>query len=619
MVTTAVFLVIFAAVLIGAARLPHRPTIDIALFFGVIAAVVLIRTLTTFAGTTGTPLVRTLLYAGVVVLPYLLLRIVDDFTPQPGWLMRGMLAAVPLLVGLVVLLASQPTAAEVGLLAAVWFLGLGGYSALIFRRESRTARGVTARRLVAAAAGSGVVGIVLLLAVLLVALPAGAPLISLVIELLALVTGVAYFAAFAPPAFLRRVWQEPEFRTFLSQSALFATEKDEVVMLRALERLAAAVVGAPAAVIGLLTPDGRHLRYLGADGTERLTPTDELITGHAFSRRRPVFTADAARDDPTMARVYDATNVKSVLAAPINAAGRSIGALGIYAPRAPLFARDDLVLTQLIADQIGTVIETRRLLQEAARLEAREEAARAKEDFLSAAAHDLRTPLSSLLLQADMLMRRLHREGRDQEADRAQRVFEDAQRAAALVSDLLDAALEERGEIFPHRQPIDLAALAQEVARGHGSPVHAIGVEAAEAVIGSFDPRRIWQLFDNLIGNAVKYSPDGGAIVVRVWREGANARGSVSDPGIGIPAADLPTLFERFTRGGNVDDRRFKGIGLGLYICRRIVEEHGGRIWAESEMGRGTTVSFELPLEAQASSSPSPRVRTPAASDTASN
>jgi hypothetical protein len=204
-------------VLIDTARRPHRPTVDIALFFGVIAAVVLIRTLTTLAGTSGTPLVRILLYVGVVVLPYLLLRIVDDFAPQPRWLMRGTLAAVPPAVGLVVLLASRPTAAEVALLATVWFLGLGGYWAFVFRREARTARGVTARRLRAAAAGSGIVGVVLMLAVVLVALPVAAPFITLIIELLALATGIAYFAAFAPPAFLRRVWQEPEFRTFLSQ------------------------------------------------------------------------------------------------------------------------------------------------------------------------------------------------------------------------------------------------------------------------------------------------------------------------------------------------------------------------------------------------------------------
>jgi signal transduction histidine kinase len=85
---------------------------------------------------------------------------------------------------------------------------------------------------------------------------------------------------------------------------------------------------------------------------------------------------------------------------------------------------------------------------------------------------------------------------------------------------------------------------------------------------------------------------------VRLWREGDEARLSVTDQGIGIPTEDLPRLFERFHRGGNVDDRRFAGMGLGLYICRGIVNEHGGRIWATSQVGQGSTFQVALPLHA---------------------
>lgn len=616
--STAVFAIIVAAVLVEAARRPHRTNLDIALFFGVIAAVLAVRSFTVVTGTSGSPLVRALLYSGVVVLPYLLLRIVDSFAPRPHWLMRVVPALLPLLIGTLVVLAYQTTAPVVHLVAAGWFLVLGGYAAAVLAGESRTARGVTARRLAAAAAGSGLVALILVLAVLLVTLPAAEPLLALVIELLAVATGVAYFAAFAPPPFLRRIWQEPEFRAFLSRSALLATEKDERVMLRELERLAADALGAPAAVIALRAPDGDHLRYQRLDGGELVARTDEFITGHAFSSGRALFTLDAERDDPAKAKVYRTTNVKSVLAAPINAAGRPIGALAIHAPRAPLFARDDLVLTQLLADQVGTVVETRRLLLEAARLDAREEAARVKEDFLSAAAHDLRTPLASLLLQADLLGRQLARDGHASHVVvRAEQVLQHARTASELVTDLLDAAREERAGRRPQLEPVDLAAAAREAAAIRVSPIHTIRVEADREVVGSFDRLRIRQLFDNLLDNAVKYTPGGGEIVVRVTTSGPLARGSVSDPGIGVTPDDLPLLFERFTRGANVDDRRFKGIGLGLYICRRIVTEHGGRIWAESEVGAGTTVGFELPLEATKGTIEAVSAADPAASESA--
>jgi len=98
------------------------------------------------------------------------------------------------------------------------------------------------------------------------------------------------------------------------------------------------------------------------------------------------------------------------------------------------------------------------------------------------------------------------------------------------------------------------------------------------------------------IENAKKYSPERTPVKITVWQEDGEARVAVADSGIGIPAADLPRIFERFSRASNVDDRRFHGMGLGLFICRGIVEEHGGRIWVESEVGKGSTFHVALPI-----------------------
>src|SRR5205823_11142977 len=120
---------------------------------------------------------------------------------------------------------------------------------------------------------------------------------------------------------------------------------------------------------------------------------------------------------------------------------------------------------------------------------------------------------------------------------------------------------------------------------GAAAPVHA-------------DVSRLEQVVTNLVENALKYSPQGEPVEVRVWSEESTARLSVRDRGIGIAADDLALIFQRFHRGRNVDDRRFAGMGLGLYISRGIVAEHGGRIWIESTPGSGITFCLAVPLSA---------------------
>jgi signal transduction histidine kinase len=144
---------------------------------------------------------------------------------------------------------------------------------------------------------------------------------------------------------------------------------------------------------------------------------------------------------------------------------------------------------------------------------------------------------------------------------------------------------------------VDLAALAREVCARPRSERHRCLVDATAPVVGEYDGARLRQLLENLLENAVKYSPAGTDVAVRVWAEDGAARLAVSDAGIGIPADDLPRVFDRFHRGANVDDRRFAGMGLGLFICRAIAEQQGGRIWATSAgPGEGSTFHVALPL-----------------------
>ncbi|MCW5852560.1 MAG: HAMP domain-containing histidine kinase, partial [Anaerolineae bacterium] len=178
-------------------------------------------------------------------------------------------------------------------------------------------------------------------------------------------------------------------------------------------------------------------------------------------------------------------------------------------------------------------------------------------------------------------------------------IIREAKRLARLVRELLDASRVEQGRLLGVREPMDLVAVAREVCESWSFDHHRCSIDTAEPVEGEFDRARMMQLLENLVENAVKYSPEGGEIHIHVWREDGQANLTVSDQGIGIAPADLPTLFERFQRGSNVDDRRFAGMGLGLFICRGIVEQHGGRIWASSPgIGHGSTFHVALPLHA---------------------
>jgi signal transduction histidine kinase len=279
---------------------------------------------------------------------------------------------------------------------------------------------------------------------------------------------------------------------------------------------------------------------------------------------------------------------------------------------------------QLLADQAAVILESRALIDEATRVQAREQVARLKEDFLSAAAHDLKTPLTTLVMQVELLERRALRDpGAPTDIAGVRKVKQEAHRLKSLVLELLDAARAEQGRLIGDREQMDLVAAAQAVCARHSSPAHPCTVHASGPVIGTYDPNRILQLLENLVENAVKYSPDGGPVNIRIGCVPSGSRPianqaslasipnlesfdwnhiAVTDSGIGIPRDDLPHVFERFHRGSNVNDRQFVGMGLGLYICRGIVEQLGGHIWVESPAsnsphdGRGATGSA-LPIQ----------------------
>ncbi|HEX5504210.1 MAG TPA: ATP-binding protein [Thermomicrobiales bacterium] len=593
--TQVLFVVIFLVVLVQAIRRPVPVTIDVALFFGALAAVVVEEWVVAALGLTTGHLVGAVTGALVMALPYLLLRLVADFAGAPRWLLRA--AEVGLALAVAGLFAYRTSPTWFTLLLVLYFVGLALYAAAAVIREARRARGVTRRRMQAIAAGSALLGLAIFAAGLLVAAPGLRAILSGVLEpALALAAGLAYFVGFATPATLRRAWQEPEIYDFVERSARLPWLPDTATIVREIERGAALALGTPRATLGLWDPEVGVLRFQALD-REVLVPPGEMIAGRAFAAHRALFSANTARDDPANADTYRRTEAGAALAAPVAAGPKRLGVLVAYARRAPIFAAEDLKLLQVLADQAAVVLESRALLDEAARVQAREEATRLRDEFLSAAAHDLKTPLTTLVAQAQLLTLRAERDpAAPPNLVGLQRLLHEAVRLRGLVLELLDASRLEHGLALNHREEVDLVALAREIAGRQVAPRHRVLVAGDAAVRGRFDRARIAQLLENLVGNALKYSPEGGEVRIAVRREGDAALLSVADQGIGIPPADQAQIFERFQRGANVDDRRFAGMGLGLYICRGIAEQHGGTIRVSSEPGRGSTFLVTLPL-----------------------
>jgi signal transduction histidine kinase len=232
----------------------------------------------------------------------------------------------------------------------------------------------------------------------------------------------------------------------------------------------------------------------------------------------------------------------------------------------------------------------------------------AKDQFLAIAAHELRTPLTSIKGHAQMLLRHGRGAQTPSQADweralkHATTIDRQSSRLTRLIEQLLEVTGAESKVIDLHREPTDLVALAEQAVDQFRpvAPIHPIRIEAPERpLVAEVDRQRIEQVLFNLVDNAVKYSPEGGAVDLAVRRQGEEVLIAISDAGVGVPSDELARVFDRFYRATNVVGTSISGMGVGLYISRAIVMRHGGRLWLESAGEAGTLVCLTLPLVAR--------------------
>jgi signal transduction histidine kinase len=296
--------------------------------------------------------------------------------------------------------------------------------------------------------------------------------------------------------------------------------------------------------------------------------------------------------DPDRDRALGALEPRSLLAVPLLVRGKLLGAITLVsAASSAAYGPADVRLAERLADRAALAIEKAQLYRAAQR------AIQVRDDVLGIVAHDLRNPLGSILLQTARLRRRPPDPER-RSSGPADGIERAVTRMDRLIQDLLDVTRMEAGRLSVEQARVSAGQLVADCADAQRPLAAGASLEMKVEVARDLpevwaDHDRLLQVFENLIGNAIKFTQPGGLVVVGAAARDREVLFWVADSGPGIAAADVPQLFDRFWQARKTGRR---GAGLGLPIVKGIVEAHGGRIWVESAPGHGSTFFFTLPV-----------------------
>ena len=412
--------------------------------------------------------------------------------------------------------------------------------------------------------------------------------------------------------------------------------------------------------VGLYHPERQEIEYqLAIEQGKRYAPYSrstadpDQLPVWCITHRQPVFINDVhneylkyvSRFDEQSRPLEDGSMSKapqSVIYLPLEAKDRVLGIITIQSFETNAYTEHHLSMMRSLASYTAIALdnaaayrqineqehENRRLFEDAQRARAvAEEADQAKSAFLSTVSHELRTPLTSVLGFAKIIKKRLDdrifplvpKDDKkivatiQQVEDNLKVVVSEGERLTKLIDDVLDLAKIEAGKLEWHMAPVSLAEVIDRATAATSSLFEQKGLRLITDVTSGLpvvtgDSDRLIQVVINLISNAVKFT-DAGSVTCRAVRRGGEIVVSIVDTGMGIAPVDQPKVFERFKQVGDTLTDKPKGTGLGLPICREIVEHHGGRVWVESELGTGSVFSFSIPV-------PDAQVSTPGAGGT---
>jgi signal transduction histidine kinase len=332
--------------------------------------------------------------------------------------------------------------------------------------------------------------------------------------------------------------------------------------------------------------------------------SDAPLLNDALRRNQPLLIADTETDPrftPRQREIARARGYRSILNMPLLHSGIPIGLLNVSRREPGQFAEDETKLLRTFADQAVIAIENVRLFKEL-EVANRELAAASqhKSEFLANMSHELRTPLNAIIGFSEVLSEKMFGELNEKQAEYSQDIHASGQYLLSLINDILDLSKIEAGrmelELSDFHLPTALDStltLVRERAGRRSIVLHLSVDERLGQIQG--DERKVRQVVLNLLSNAIKFTPEGGRIEVAAVSKEESVVVSVSDTGVGIAPEDQERVFEEFRQVGTAD-KRAEGTGLGLTLCRKFVELHGGRIWVKSQVGTGSTFTFTIPV-----------------------
>jgi signal transduction histidine kinase len=339
-----------------------------------------------------------------------------------------------------------------------------------------------------------------------------------------------------------------------------------------------------------------------------IAPGRHSAAARAAHERRTIHIHDVLADPEYSYGAMHVDPVRSLLGVPMLRADELLGVIVIYRKEAQPFSDSHIALMETFADQAAIAIENARLFKEleasnreiAEKSRQIEVASQHKSEFLANMSHELRTPLNAIIGFSEVLTDRMFGELNEKQEEYLKDIYASGTHLLSLINDILNLSKIEAGRMelevsdFDLPQAIDNALiLVRERAGRRNLTLH----KSVDAGVGQLraDERKIRQVVLNLLSNAIKFTPEGGRIEVGAELKDGFVEVSVSDTGVGIAPEDQEKVFEEFRQVGTAD-KKAEGTGLGLTLCRKFIELHGGRIWVKSQLGVGSTFTFTVPV-----------------------
>jgi signal transduction histidine kinase len=522
---------------------------------------------------------------------------------------------------------SPPLPLSVTLFVVLYFAVVEIWAAIVFLQGSRQSRGVTRWRLVMAFAGSASLGLIIVFAGLGTIAPRLMTVGQSALLAVAILCALAYFSAFATPLWLQRIWQAPEIISFTEKlsevPAGLQIEKMVQPLLRSALLLVVNSAGAGFArsrggsafdthMIGRAEADASTSGFTGPDGD---------AFARVMERGEPAVVDFRLTEMEMLRTIAKDRGAQTGYLVPLTGKVRKWGVLIVLLRNQPFFQQADTYLLTMMARNMAHVLEYAELLSrerdlarelEHARAQA-ESANHAKSDFLANMSHELRTPLNSIIGFSEILSDLTLGELNPKQQRYVGNILGSGRHLLQLINDILDLSKIEAGRVTLEYSDLDIAKTVEEVVdivrplAARKEIILNVQIEEGLPTLNA-DRAKFRQVLYNLLSNAIKFTRPQGTITLTSGLRGEGTAGQtgapslfleVRDTGIGIKAEDMGRLFGKFEQLDSTYAREQQGTGLGLALTKKLVEMHGGTIWAESEgVGKGSVFSVLLPLRA---------------------